>query len=1026
MMGISGVRTPFVCTLIVLALGGLPLGASDPDFTNDVRPILVEYCFSCHGPDAARRKADLRLDSRQEAIDHGALVPGQPEQSEVIRRLSDAKRQMPPPASGKVMPERAKEILRRWVAAGAEYATHWAFAPARMPPVPVVQRTDWPVNPIDNFVLAELEGRRWEPTREAERPVLLRRLSLALTGLPPTIEELDTFAADSRPDAIEKQVDRLLASPRFGEHLARHWLDAARYGDTHGLHIDNFRSIFPYRDWVIRAFQENMPYDRFLIEQLAGDLLPRATLSQQVATGFLRCNVSTNECGTIEAEAEVRNLHDRVDTVGQAVLGLTLGCAKCHDHKYDPIPQTDYYALAAFFNNIDGSAKDGNRAAHQPTVRLGAAADLRRLEELDAKLDEVRSQIRAAALRAPAPPPSAAEVRLPVADFVWFDHALPEGVKPLVEGPRDRAWEWVLPAEPLGAGRKSVRLEADGPARLALHQAKPGLKVGAGDRLFVRVWIDPKNPPRAITLNWHSDSWRHAIRWGVLEAPAPGRHQGSLPAAGEWTRLEVSAESVGLLEGDLINGWSVEQDGGRTFWNDFGLTTRTPQNEYQTYDTQAQWELAVTQIGLANTHLSDEIQFAIKTTPTRRTPEQSRTLDEFFRVHGYRGNTDVLAELRARQSALRREWEAAERLTTTSLVFRERSALRPSHVLIRGNYDQPGVKVERGTPAALPAFPADAPRNRLGLAAWITDVRNPLASRVAVNRLWQQVFGTGLARTAEDFGTRGEPPSHPALLDWLAATFVADGWDVKTTVRRMVLSRTFRQAAVSGSEAARVDPKNRWLWRGPSFRLDAEVLRDQALFASGLLVEKVGGPPVKPPQPPGLWEAVAIPGSDTGVFVADRGVDKIYRRSVYTFWKRTAPPPQFAILDAPTREACIVRRERTTTPLQALLLMNDETYVAAARELAGHAIRSSPADDARLTHMFRHILCRPPTDREADVLRQALRDHRERFRAFPHEAVALVRVGAASTALVPGTEVELAAWTMIGNLLLNLDETVTP
>jgi Protein of unknown function (DUF1553)/Protein of unknown function (DUF1549)/Planctomycete cytochrome C len=1011
----GSVRDRCWCALALLSVTmGSRLCGQEPDFREEVRPILAQNCFPCHGPDGARRKAKLRLDSRDGPVSAGLIVPGEPERSELVRRLSDADpaRRMPPPTSGRTLSEREKAVLVRWVAAGAKYPRHWSFEKADLPAVPAVTRADWPVNPIDNFVLAELEKKGWTPAAEAERPVLLRRLSLALTGLPPTPEEVDAFVADPRADAVERQVDRLLESPRFGEHFARHWLDVARYGDTHGLHIDNFRSIYPYRDWVIRAFQENMPYDRFLREQLAGDLLPGAELSQQIATGFLRCNVSTNECGTIEAEAEARNLQDRVDTFGQAMLGLTLGCAKCHDHKYDPVSIRDYYALAAFFNSIDGSAKDGNLAAPPPFVRLGTPEQLRRLGRLEAELSAIRDEIRETALRAVPAPAAATDDRLPFEDFVWFDRALPEGAKPLADGKRDATWEWVDAPKPLREGRKSVRLESAGTVRVAFGQARPALKVGSGDRLFVHVWIDSKNPPTSITLQWHSDSWRHAVRWG--DAPAGVTSRGPLPASNAWVRLEVPIDEVGLREGDQVTGWALEQQGGRTFWNDFGLTTRTPQNPYQTYDTQAQWERAQTQIGLANTHLSDDLKEALKTAPADRTAERRRLAEEFFRIHGYRGNTELLAPLRARQAELRRQLETIERATATSLVFRERAEPKPAFVLVRGNYDHPGERVSRNVPAALRSFAAEAPRDRLGLANWLTDPRNPLAARIAANRFWQQLFGTGLVRTADDFGIRGESPSHPRLLDWLAATFVAEGWDVKKTVRRIVTSRTYRQGLRNAPEPAEQDPANRWLWRGPHFRLEAEVLRDQALFVGGLLVEKIGGPPVKPPQPAGLWEAVAIPGSDTGVFVADRGADKVYRRSIYTLWKRAAPPPQMILLDAPSRETCTVQRERTNTPLQALLLMNEETYFAAARGLAEKALRQSSSDEGRLTRMFRSVLARSPTERELGTLRRTLQDHRERFRAFPEEAAALAGGG------------EAAAWTMIGNLLLNLDETVAP
>jgi hypothetical protein len=1001
------------------------------DFNRDIRPILSDKCFACHGPDTTKLKGKLRLDLRDVAVARGAIVPGKPGESELVRRIhaAESDERMPPPKSNKTLSGAEKDLLTRWIAAGADYQVHWAFAPPRLAALPLVRDPAWPRNPIDHFILARLEKEGLSPSPEAAKAALIRRVTLDLTGLPPTLKEIDDFLADPYTDAYEKVVDRLLVSPRFGEHMARYWLDAARYGDTHGMHLDNYREMYPYRDWVIAAFNRNLPFDQFLVEQLAGDLLPGATLQQKVATGFLRCHVTTNEGGTIEEEAYVRNVQDRVDTGGIVLLGLTFGCAKCHDHKYDPISQKDYYALFAFFNNLDGGPMDGNLPQHAPVARMATPEQAARLEQMQQRLAALEEEIKTTALKAKYD--SSQDEKLPeeptAGDYVWLEDGLPEGARPEAGGGVNVPWNFVGKPEPVLSGEKAVKLAAKDLQQVVLTGAKPGLKVGAGDKLFAYVWIDPKSPPRQVMLQWHTSGWLHRAYWGENLIPwgadnTPERvRMGELPERGQWVRLEVDAAKVGIKPGTVINGWAYTQHGGTAYWDKGGLYTRLPQGD-RPYEALSAWVGAQKALGGAG--LPQPVQDAVKQPREKRNQAQKTLLLEYFLENAYAGSRAAVAPLQQKLAALRKDRDALEKQMPTTLVFKERADVRASFLLKRGEYDRKGEKVERATPAFLPPLPAGAPKDRLGFARWLTDPQHPLTARVAVNRFWQQFFGNGLVKTAEDFGSQGEPPSHPELLDWLAVRFTQDGWDVQKTVKRIVTSAAYRQSARVTKDRLAKDPANRLVSRGPRFRLDAEVLRDQALFVSGLMVERVGGPSVKPPQPPGLWEAVAFTGSNTGIFKADTGVEKVHRRSLYTFWKRTAHPPQMGTLDAPSRESCVVRRERTNTPLQALMMMNERLFVEAARALAERALHEAPPDtDTRLRHLFRLVTARPPDAVELAVLQDALREHLAKFRADPKAAQGLIRVGetAPDPALNPE---ELAAWAMIGNLVLNLDEVI--
>jgi Protein of unknown function (DUF1553)/Protein of unknown function (DUF1549)/Planctomycete cytochrome C len=1011
------------------------------NFAREVRPILSDNCFACHGPDDKQRKAKLRLDVHESVLaklesGDAAVVPGKPDDSSLIFRVEtdDAEMLMPPKHSGKSLNPQQIDVLKRWIAEGAPWGEHWAFEPPAKtePPAESASNKDWARNAIDRFLLARIEAEGLKPSREADPILLLRRVYLDLTGLPPTPAEVDAFQADAAKGldpAYEKVVDRLLDSPRYGEHMARFWLDAARYGDTHGLHLDNFREMWPYRDWVVNAFNANKPFDQFVVEQLAGDLLPNPTQDQLIATGFNRCHVSTSEGGSIEEEVYVRNVVDQVDTNGTVFLGLTVGCARCHDHKYDPVRQKDYYQLFAFFNNIDGPALDGNVSKWAPILQVPSPEQSAAIKAADAQLAELRGKLSAESTKIVASyDPKRDEGQSEVvqrSDYVWIDDAAPAGASIQGDG------EFVgKPDHPVFRGASSLRVEASGLKQKIIEAGGPKLKVGEGDAFFAYVFIDPLNPPKEIMLQWRiGGQWSRRAFWGENVIPwgqdgTPERTRfGDLPASGKWVRLDVAAKSIGIAPGTVVDGWAFTLHDGVAYWDAAGLETWTPQ-EGQTFDSLTAWIRARKVDGGAG--LTDPLKAIVKKPRAQRTDDERKQLLASFVENGWTTSRAILEPIRQRIAQTEAERKKVDEAISTTLVFRERTGEpKQAFVLNRGEYDQRRDKVGRSTPSFLPPLPAGAPVDRLGFARWLVAPNHPLTARVAVNRFWLHVFGTGIVKTAEDFGAQGEPPSHPELLDWLAVQFREEGWDVKRFVKRMVMSAAYRQTSQTSPESLAKDPDNRLLSRGPRFRLDAETLRDQAFFVSGMLVERMGGPSVKPPQPAGLWEAVAYTGSNTARFTADTGVEKVHRRSLYTFWKRTSPPPQMTTLDAPSRESCQVRRERTNTPLQALLLLNEPQYVEASRVLAERTLREAkPSPEERLRHMFRLATARQPDARDLAELSAALKDLSAHYAKQPDAAKALIQTGESKPdpKLDPS---ELAVWTMIGNILLNLDEVVT-
>jgi hypothetical protein len=1015
---------------VMASLSAVSALAADLTFNRDIRPILSDNCFSCHGFDAKKRKAGLRLDTAEGAFNPNkegrvAIRPGDLNSSELWKRLEtrDPDSVMPPPESHKTVTEAQKGLLRQWIEQGARYQKHWAFEAPRKAQPPA-DRVDGG-GPIDAFLAERWRTEGVTPGPEADRATLLRRLSLDLRGLPPTPAEVDAFVADSRPGAYERWVDRLMDTPQYGEQMARHWLDVARYADTHGLHLDNERQIWPYRDWVVRAFNRNLPFDQFTVDQLAGDLLPSPSQDQLVATGFNRNNVTTGEGGAIDAEFIFRYAVERTATTAQAWMGLTAGCAVCHDHKFDPISQKEFYSLYAFFHSAADPAMDGNALRTPPVVPVKSEKDAHTLAEFETRIQEaekaVLARVESLSYTDPAtlnPPPQARDV-----ETVWLEDGTPAGAR--VQG----SPVWVKPAEgPVKFGQAALKQRGDGLIQ-AVYEGL-SLDVPASAKVFAWVQVDPASPPKMIMLQFFQGDWEHRVVWGDVDATdwgvkgkASRQHAGPLPRAGEWVRLEFEAEAVGLKSGQPVTGIAYTQNGGLVHWDRAGITgridpARDPRTSFSAWLAQNQ--------GKEPKEVPENLRKIFKdVSADQRTPDQTRLLREHYLARVCSETRPVLDPLNAAVADWRQKRDKFQEQIPQTFIWRDMDKPRDSFVMVRGQYDAPGEKVARAVPAAFPALKPSGPvPNRLDLARWLVSPEHPLTSRVTVNRLWQQFFGVGLVKTADDFGSQGEPPSHPELLDWLAVSFQESGWDVKALVRSLVTSAAYRQSAAVPPALLQRDPENRWLARGPRFRLDAEQLRDNALFVSGLLDGTLGGKGVRPYQPPNIWEPVGYSGSNTRTYRQDSG-SALYRRSLYVFFKRTAPPPFMATFDAPNREQFCSRRERSNTPLQALQLLNDVQHFEAARGLAGRMITeggSRPED--RIRFAFKTLLSRPPSPSELEVVGSSLGRFLARYQADPESARKAVRVGE-SAPRAGLSETELAAYTLTANLLLNLDETVT-
>lgn len=1012
-------------------------------FNRDVRPILSDACFPCHGPDEQKRKGGLRIDIREQVSKPAKsgkipIVATQPDSSEFVRRIveSDPDEMMPPPKSNKKLAPEQIEILKRWVTQGAEYQDNWAFIKPERPAVPSADPTSGRlVNAIDHFIVSRLAKEGLAPSPEAPPETLIRRVALDLTGIPPTPGELDAFLSDRSPNAYERLVDRLLASPHYGERMAAQWLDFARYADSNGFQSDGSRQMWHWRDWVINAFNRNLPFDTFTIQQLAGDLLPNPTRDQLVATGFHRNARLNGEGGRIVEEWFAETVIDRIETTGQTWMGLTLGCARCHDHKFDPVTQKEFYQLYGFFNSGNESGVlDGDGMNSKPVLPLPSPAQ-------QAELARLESEIQAATVRV-----SQAIAELPRLQVDWeskFRAQLQHGIV---------AW---VPLEPTAVksdgGATLVRLEdgswlasgknPDHDTYVITAPIAPGMFSG----VLIEAFPDPSLPNQSLG-RYPNGNFVLSDVHAEIQAPGVDR-----PLIVEFARAEADYEQKGYEARLLIreasqrgkasrnsNGWAVDGNDPskrlpRKALFVAGTPLTVPTNAVLTvvlkHDAIAghnigRFRLSASALPPAAVQLngsavSEAIRGALETPDKNRSAAQKAALTKFFREnadHPAKQSENALAGVRSKAEKLRSS-------VPTTMIMEELPKPREAHILIRGEYDKPGDKVERGLPAALPPLPHGAPLNRLGLAQWLVSGEHPLTARVWVNRAWEKFFGIGIVRTTENLGSQAEWPSHPELLDWLATEFVRLGWDLKAMQKLLVMSATYRQASRTTPALIEKDPENRLLARGPRFRLPAELLRDQALAVSGLLIPMTGGPSVRPYMPAGVWDETSVYG-DMRNYKADTG-DGLYRRTLYTIWKRTSAPPTMLLFDSPTREICTVKRTRTNTPLQALALLNETTYIEAARNLAEQMIVEgglTPA--ARIEWGFRRVTCRRPAAEELATLSEGLEKRLAHFHHHTDAAKRLVTLGASR----PGAETnpaELAAYTLTANILLNLDETVT-
>jgi Protein of unknown function (DUF1553)/Protein of unknown function (DUF1549)/Concanavalin A-like lectin/glucanases superfamily/Planctomycete cytochrome C len=1046
---------PCVCLLA----NSSAVGAERLSYNRDVRPILADKCFSCHGADSAARQADLRLDQRGPAIDSGAIQPGDSGASELINRIisEDSSVLMPPPELKKPLTKHEIATLKRWVEEGAEYQAHWSFIAPQRPAPPEVRQQSWPKNAIDRFVLHRLESLGLAPAAEADPRTLFRRLHLDITGLPPKPELTDKFVREYQAEsdeALQRWIDQLMALPSWGEHRARYWLDAARYADTHGMHFDNYREMWPYRDWVIRAFNANQPFDQFTIEQLAGDLLPNPTREQLIATGFQRCNMTTNEGGTIDEENLALYAADRVQTLGWVYMGLTTNCAQCHDHKFDPFTMKDYYALAAFFRNTTQQAKDGNVAdGLGPVIRVPLPADESRFEALPGEIQQARlarDQRRSQASNdfqnwLTQAATNDLEKTIPVAAML-FHAPLNEGkgqdTIDLVSKKKLTAIgdvNWIAdgklgPAPELRAGKTFefgdeanfarnqafslsswVRLDNDGHygaimARMDVDKAYKGWDLWVEGRSLGIHLIDswPDNALKVVTEKpvLNKGSWQHVL----VTYDGTGKPSGvKIYIDGKPQKVKVTSDT---LKADAVTQSQTPLRIGQ----------RSTGQNFEGAVQDARIYSRILDESEANALAGYPLLALLKLPAEQRSGQQQELL-----LNHYLSSVDpVYQKLSANLEQLQTELSNIEKRSPLTHVQKEKNDTPPmANILMRGEYDKVGDKVTAATPAALPAIPEGSPLNRLGLAKWLVDRSNPLTARVIVNRFWLQTFGQGIVPTPEDFGVSGAMPSNPDLLDWLAVEFQESGWDVKHLYKLMLTSAAYRQSAQVTPEKLDKDRDNIWLSRGPRFRMDAEVIRDYALSVSNLLNEQMFGAPVKPYQPEGIWDVVGLPEGNTRIYQPSKGAD-LYRRSLYTFWKRMAPPPNMEVFNAPSREVCSVKRERTNTPLQALVTLNDPQFVEAARVLATNAMKATLTapgsnDTAIVKWLSEKVLNRPLSIGEQSIVLSSKDTLLNYYQTHREDATQLLKVGEAAIDAELDVS-QLAAWTMVCNQLLNLDE----
>ena len=1113
----------FSCGLIVASnfcIQKTSAQQSTIDFNRDIRPILSDKCWACHGPDAPAKKLRLRLDSEAAAlIDLGsgakAIVPNHPEQSEIIRRINstDQYEQMPPPTSGRKLSDQEKKLLSEWIVQGAKWQQHWSFVPPVKPQLPTVKNQAWVRNGIDNFILARLEKEGLQPSPEADQATLLRRVTLDLTGLPPTIREIESLKKDASDNAYEKAVDKLLASPRFGERMAYRWLDAARYADTNGYQVDGNREAWRWRDWVIEAFNSNKPFDEFTIEQLAGDLLPNATLDQKIATAFNRNHRMNAEGGLVPEEYRNEYVVDRIDTTSTVFMGLTIGCARCHNHKYDPFTQKEFYQFGAYFNSIPEDGHSFDQGNSPPIIKAPTRQQQKQLQKLK---DEVKVQETAVNLLMDVAQPSLKTWEKTLADSSirhWFPeeqlivrHSLDENSTPIFNKSErsyhdtfDKKKDEPDPVFPIGWKNGTPTFVNSPVGQGTVFDGKLFFDAGIHadfrykntssdykERFSISTWFYPEseqsgsivtkvsdapaekenNVPRAegyglyflngkinfnMIFRWGEDAYRIETenklpvkQWYHVAVTFDGLAQNddrvSIYVNGEKQKLNFIQRSFFLSLWGKNNTLKIGAGGGPDFRFKGAI------DEARLYSRK------LTEKEIETLACPDSLGEIAVIPQARRTQAQSEKLKQAYLALAA---SDELQKEFQKLAEKKQELQKLEDALPTLMVMEEMAEPRPAFLLKRGAYDAPGEQVFRGVPAALQssklltAASSNKIPNRLDLARWIVSDENPLAARVAVNRFWQMIFGTGIVKTSEDFGSQGELPSHPELLDWLATEFMKSelgmmndktgakkeipdssfrvptspyvSWDLKALLRLIVTSATYRQSSKITPQLLQRDPENRLLARGSRFRLSAEMIRDQALFTSGLLVEKLGGPSVKPYQPEGLYKDMAFGGMTGYEQAKDEG---LWRRSLYTYWKRTILSPTMQTFDASAREFCNVRDTRTNTPLQSLNLMNDVTYIEAARMLAERTLKQSGNVEAQLRFAFMTVTSRQPNIEELTVLVNSFNKQREYFKANTKEVSRFLAVGEKRNSSNLN-QLELAAMASTMSLIFNLDETIT-
>lgn len=1026
-----------------LAIPSNTSSAEDITFNRDIRPILSDKCFKCHGPDEKAVDDGLRLDLRESAIEFSAIVPGKPEKSELMERVlsDDGDLQMPPPDSGKTLTTKEIATLKKWIVQGAKYDQHWAFVPPKLAPLPKVKNEKWVKNPIDRFILAKLEQNNMVPSANADKVTLIRRLTLDLTGLPPTANEVNQFLQDSSPDAYEKVVDRLLMSKHYGERMAINWLDYARYADSNGFQSDGSRDMWAWRDWVINAYNENQPFDQFTIEQVAGDMLPNPTNAQIIATGFNRNHRLNGEGGFIPEEWFVETVIDRVETTGLTWLGLTFNCCRCHDHKFDPISQKEFYQLFAYFNSCDETGVLGNggkNGVNTPPILKIETDDYRTmLAQLNGQLNSARDKLISLQNQTPA--------------------LLKTWEANLGKGAQKNLWTTSDPTTVRSMGGATL-VKQPGGTFLATQKnpAQDTYEIVFGDQqafsgFLLRVFPDPSLPGKSLGRSSNGNFVLTSIEAEIVSAKQAKQ-------VIKFSRIEADFAQENWPAGSVLTtpnannkkGWAIAgfapenkverrimfvADKKYVLNQGDKLTLRLVQKSQYAQHTIGRFRIELgtvnpAQLGLSQSGIPSSIQQILSLEKSKRSIKQKSVLQKYFIA-----NVDnPVRDAKQKVDQLTQSITDLKNKLPSTMVMKE-GKQRDAFVLVRGEYDKPDAKVERGIPSVLPSLPQGQPNNRLGFARWLVDESNPLTARVWVNRQWEMFFGTGIVKTTENFGSQAEFPSHPELLDWLASNFMtgeslpnvngvaAQRWDMKAIHKLIVMSASYQQTSkVTASQIAK-DPDNRLCGRATRFRLSGELIRDQALAAGGLLVPIIGGPSVRPYMPPGVWSETTRYGNLRN-YTRDKG-EGLYRRTLYTIWKRTAAPPTMLMFDAPNREACTIKRSKTNTPLQALSLLNEITFVEAARGLANRMLDSNKhsSKDA-IAFGFQLALSRPPSASEINVLSEGFRADLAHFQKNPGDAQKLVAVGESKNTS-EADQAKLAAYILTANIIFNLDEFVT-